>query len=491
MRKNIEEQMEIGEVAIADVEIDTKSRDEIPKVLFGLQSIYINKIVKCQVFDALKGIIPKDVNPDIGCPGMNLWTILVLGVLRLCCNWDYDKLLDIANNHKTVRLMLGISIFNNKQFKLQTLKDNISLFKPDVLDKINQIVVNFGHKVLGKKSGEELRGSCDSSVVKTNVHYPTDINLLFDAMRKVLIAIMFLCDQLCLPGWRKGIFNLKKVKKLFITAQRLKHSSSKNEDKKKERKQVIIKAHSAYIELCETIIIKIKAAIASISSEDVKILTIILQINGYIVHAERQIDLIKRRIVNGETIPHHEKVFSIFEEHTRWIKKGKGGVPQELGLPVCFVKDQYGFILYHYVMQSETDDKVAVPVVKEVIKRFPDFNSCSFDKGFHSPYNQEELKKILNKVFLPRKGKLSAINKEIENSEEFKKARRKHAAVESSIGALQNHGLDRCPDRGIKGFKRYVALGVLARNIQILGHAVQQKELKRQKKEKKRERIIL
>ncbi|MDM8538718.1 ISNCY family transposase, partial [Desulfobacterales bacterium HSG17] len=70
-------------------------------------------------------------------------------------------------------------------------------------------------------------------------------------------------------------------------------------------------------------------------------------------------------------------------------------------------------------------------------------------------------------------------------------ARRKHAAVESSIGALQNHGLDRCPDHGIKGFERYVALGVLARNIQILGHAVQQKELKQQKKEKKRERIIL
>jgi len=481
MRKNIEEQMEIGEVAIEDVKIDTSSRDEIPKVLFGLQSIYINKIVRCQVFDALKGIIPEDVNPDLGRPGMNLWTILVLGVLRLCCNWDYDKLLDIANNHKTLRLILGISIFNNHQFALQTLKDNISLFNPDVLDKINQIVVNFGHKILGKKSGDELKGSCDSSVVKTNVHYPTDINMLFDAMRKVIIAIMFLCDKLFLPGWRKGIYNMKKVKKLFRLAQTLKNSSSKNKEKKEERRQVIIKAHSTYIDFCQAIINRVKELIESISTEDVNVFVKILEIKGYIAHAQRQIDQIERRVVKGESIPHHEKIFSIFEEHTRWIKKGKAGVPQELGLPVCFVKDQYGFILYHYVMQSETDDKVAVPVAKEVKKRFPDFNSCSYDKGFHSPYNQEELKKILNKVFLPRKGKLSAINKEIENSEEFKEARRKHAAVESSIGALQNHGLDRCPDHGIKGFERYVALGVVARNIQILGHTVQQKELKRQK----------
>jgi len=89
-------------------------------------------------------------------------------------------------------------------------------------------------------------------------------------------------------------------------------------------------------------------------------------------------------------------------------------------------------------------------------------------------------------VILSRKGKLSAINKEIENSEEFKEARRKHSAVESSINALENHGLDRCPDHGLKGLKRYVALAVLARNIQIIGHIHQQKELKRQQRLEKR-----
>jgi len=129
-------------------------------------------------------------------------------------------------------------------------------------------------------------------------------------------------------------------------------------------------------------------------------------------------------------------------------------------------------------MEDESDVLIAVSIIMETKERFKNFNSCSFDKGFHSPDNQKKLAEILEKVILPRKGKLSAVNREIENSEEFIEARRRHSAVESSITALENHGLDRCPDHGPDGFKRYVGQAVLARNIQILGHAIQQKKLK-------------
>jgi DNA-binding FrmR family transcriptional regulator len=251
---------------------------------------------------------------------------------------------------------------------------------------------------------------------------------------------------------------------------------------------LIINAHLAYLELAMSLIERARETIFSITSLDFVVQIRIEEIAKYIAHAERQIDQIRRRVVEGETIPHNEKVFSIFEEHTDWIKKGKAGVPQELGLRVCIVKDQFGFILHHRVMQKETDDQVAVPIIIETKVRFKELNSCSFDKGFHSPHNQKELIKILDKVILPRKGKLSAINKEIENSEEFKEARRKHSAVESSINALENHGLDRCLDHGIHGFKRYVGLAVLARNIQIIGHIIQQRELKRLQKLEKKER---
>jgi len=271
----------------------------------------------------------------------------------------------------------------------------------------------------------------------------------------------------------------------------MKHSSSKNKEKREERCQLIIKAHLLYLESALAIVDKAKETLISLSLTDIDIITKLKidVIKGYITHAERQIDQLRRRVIDGETIPHHEKVFSIFEEHTKWIVKGKAGVPLESSMNVCVVKDQFGFILHYRVIENESDDvKNAVPIIRETIERFENFNSCTFDKGFHSPDNQKKPAEILGKVFLLRKGKLSAINREIENSEEFREARRKHSAVESSINALENHGLDQCPDHGLAGFKRYVGQAVLARNIQILGHAIQQKKLKKLQHLEKRRR---
>ena len=480
MRKVIDTQMKFGEIDISKIEFDPRSRDEIPKLLIGLQEIYCIRKVRDKVFSVLWDLIPEGIDQDNGRRGMDLWKILVLGTLRLSCNWDYDKLMDIANNHKTLRQMLGhSSVHDDYYYPLQTLKDNLSLFTPEVLDRINRIVLEHGHQLVGKKKDEGLRASCDSFVVETDVHYPTDINLLFDAMRKMILLIMALCDDLGVSGWRKSAYNLKKVKKYFRKAQQLKRSTSKNKTKRAKREQVIMDAHIAYMELADSFIDRVKETISSISSTNFMVNLRIIEIQKYIAHAERQMNQIRRRVVEGETIAHHEKVFSLFEEHTEWINKGKAGVSQELGLKVCIIKDQFGFLLHHRVMQKETDDQIAVPIIKETKERFPQLISCTFDKGFHSPANQKDLAVLVDKVILPRKGKLSAINKEIENSEEFKEARRKHSAVESSINALENHGLDRCLDHGIHGFKRYVGLAVLARNIQILGHILQHKQLQR------------
>ncbi len=75
-------------------------------------------------------------------------------------------------------------------------------------------------------------------------------------------------------------------------------------------------------------------------------------LDGYLKHADRQAGQIRRRVLEGEAIPHAEKVFSIFEPHTEWVNKGKAGVPVELGLKVCAVEDRHGFILHHHVMEK-------------------------------------------------------------------------------------------------------------------------------------------
>jgi transposase, IS5 family len=252
----------------------------------------------------------------------------------------------------------------------------------------------------------------------------------------------------------------------------------------------IKETHIAYIDLVEAYVNRAKECIGILNGMGIEDIARIMLIEKFIGHADRQIDQIRRRVIVGESIPHYEKVFSIFEEHTEWISKGKAGVPQELGLRVCILEDQYGFILHHHIMEKETDDKIAVQMVKDAKRKFTNLGSCSFDKGFYTPENKKVLKSYLDKVILPKKGNLSKKDREEEYSEEFINLRRKHSAVESGINALENHGLDRCRNHGIEGFKRYISLSVLSRNIQILGSIIQKKKLK-QKKRKQEEKFQL
>lgn len=488
MRKVIENQLKIGQVDISNIEIDINCRDEIPQLLMGLKAIYLNRNLRNEVFKILKGIVPENVDAGNGRPGMDLWKILVLGTLRLNCNWDYDKLHNITNNHKKVREFLGHSIFEfNQTYALQTIKDNISLFTPQVLGEINQVVVKAGHRLFREDDNVQLKGRCDSFVVETDVHYPTDINLLLDAIRKVVFLCGQLCEELGITEWRQYRHIFKKIRKQFNIVRKLKRSTSKGDIKKAKRQQLIVDVHVQYVDLVEFYVCRAKESIRILNAMDIGNVAQIMLIESYLSHADRQIDQIRRRVLQGETIAHHEKVFSIFEEHTEWISKGKAGVPQELGLSVCILEDQYGFILHHHVMENQKDIDIAVMMVLEAKRRYAALSGCSFDKGFYSPENKRTLEGLLDEVILPKKGKLSQKDKQIEHSQAFIEARHQHSAVESAIHALENHALDRCPDHGIWGFKRYVALAVLARNLQLLGAKIRQKELMRRKKRLKTE----
>lgn len=483
MRTIIHSQMKLGETDIASIVIDPKSRDDIPQLLRGLQYIYTETSLRERVFTILEEVLPKRVGAEgkasskTGRPGMEQWKILVLGVLRLGLNADYDRIQELANQHNTIRQMLGHSDWmDENRYELQTIKDNISLFTPEILDRINQEVVSAGHQTLKKNSEESLKARCDSFVVETDVHFPTDINLLWDAIRKTIKTSAQLCDEYDLTEWRQSAYLLRAFKKSYRFIQRLKHSTSKDETKREAKQDQIKDAHQIYIDQAIGFVQRAHATSERLKNDFHLPSILLAELEGYVIHAERQIDQICRRVLQGEMIPHDEKVFSIFQPHTEWISKGKAGVPVELGMRVCVVEDQYRFILHHQIMEKTTDDQIAVSIVKQTQTRFPVLKAISMDKGFHSPSNQILLKEILEQVVLPKKGRLSEADKVRESDAEFIRLRRQHSAVESAINALEAHGLDKCPDHGIDGFKCYVALAVVARNIQRLGAVLREQE---------------
>ena len=143
---------QLGEASIAEVELDPDSRDDIPQLLYGLQHLYITRTLREEVFRILDGLIPEEVDRNTGRPGMALWRILVLGVLRLNLNWDYDRLHEMVNQHRSIRQMLGHGLSDDGEiYHLQTLKDNVSLLTPEILDRINRVVVKAGHQLVKKK----------------------------------------------------------------------------------------------------------------------------------------------------------------------------------------------------------------------------------------------------------------------------------------------------------------------------------------------------
>ena len=482
MRKPIDPQMKLGEVDPSQVEFDLRSRDETTKLLIGLQYIYAHDELRTAVFRVLRQIIPEDVNSEDGRPGMPLWTIFVLGTIRLSSNLDFDKLKDQADYHTKIREMIGHSLFDRSAYPLQTLKDNVSLLTPEVLDQINQIVVGAGHDFLRLKKKDGLNAKCDSFVVETNVHYPTDINLFFDATRKAIELTTTLCLSLGIGLWRQSAHNVRKIKCMLYRLQNMKRSNSRDPQRKAKKENEIRVGHREYVELCESFLDRVGESLRQLRGRGIFIEAQIYVIERFATHARKQVDLIRRRVLNGETIPHRDKVFSVFEEHTEWIQKGKAGVPQELGLRVCLMTDQYNFILNHSVMVGQTDEQVTVPITQVTKGKFPALASCSYDKGFYTPENLKDLQQMLDHVTLSKKGRLSEADKARENDEPFVVAKRQHAAVESAINAIENHGLDRCPDHALRGFKRYVALAVVSLNLHVLGHCIQAREFERLKK---------
>jgi hypothetical protein len=480
--------MSIGQNDIVNIQIDVSSRDDIPVILLGLQHIYTIRPLRDAVFKILEEVAPtkmdndeaKVVSIDKGRPGMDQWSILVLGMLRLGLNADYDRILELANQHKTLREMLGLGCFDaDKRYYLQTLKDNLKLFTAKVMVRINVEVIQAGYQLLDLDSHAQIRGRCDSFVFKTDVHFPTDINLLYDAIRTLIHLCAKWNAKHVLPGWRQHQSNRRQFKRRYRKLQKLNPSTSKNEAKKVPKKLEIKQAYQDYIDLAGFYLERTQASIGVLKN-DYKIPELLLaDLHTFSQHAERQIDQIRRRAIQGETIPHAEKVFSLFQPHTEWISKGKAGIPVELGLRVCIMEDSHGFILHSLVCQKTTDDKVAVPIVEATKAQFPSFNACSFDKGFHSPENQKELKTLIDQVVLPKKGKLSKADQEREYAPAFRHAKKQHSAVESAINALEVHGLDKCPDHGIDAFERYVALAVLSRNIQKLGAIKRDKQRQR------------
>ncbi len=195
-------------------------------------------------------------------------------------------------------------------------------------------------------------------------------------------------------------------------------------------------------------------------------------IRVYIERTEHVCGTARRRVLEGEAVPNEEKLFSMFEPHTQLYKRGKAGQPIQFGRLVLVYEDAAGFMTHHHMMARDAQDQdVLIEQTRKLQTRLDNqIEEGSFDRGFHSPENQQHLAEIIDHPCLPKPGPKQAAAQQAQASVKFHQARQRHPGVESAIGALQGgNGLVRCRDGTEEGFERYVALGILGRNLHVLG----------------------
>jgi hypothetical protein len=364
---------------------------------------------------------------------------------------------------------------DEKPFHYKTLCENVAQVDEELLQQINAIVAQAGRRVFKKKenaAAEPIHAKADTYVLETNVHYPTDLNLLWDAQRKCIALAERLGRDLA--GWRKAKDWERKLKGQMRGISRLGHNGGRDKDK---RLRVAVER---YLEMSERLEEKVFETMQAVRKEPLALLQFIQMSQLDYFHSAliRQMDLVERRLLRAESIAHREKIFSLFEPHTQWIQKGKLFRPVELGHPLLITTDQHRLILDYQRLGFWPEVDAVIPLAGRLLARYGEGSiaTLSFDKGFSHQKDRQLLELYIPQVIMPKRGKRTRSEQERENQKSFRALRNQHQAVESDIRCLEHHGLNRCLDKGLHGFERYIGFGVLAYNLHKIGaHLLQRK----------------
>jgi hypothetical protein len=360
--------------------------------------------------------------------GLNYWEITVLAAARLGCNLDYDKLQDLAANHRRLRQIMGLGEGEEEvDFDWRRIEDNVLKLRPETLQKISALVVKAGH-ALEPKAIAAVRG--DTFVVETNIHYPTESTLIGDGLRKILPLAAELAAENGLGGWRQHKHWQSKVRKLVRAIGRASRSKSGGAERLKP-------GYEQLLTLADELLARARRLLGELAFVVPQRGLTVEQLKNAVPPGERKKLLFhylsltakvcanaRRRVLEGESVANAEKIFSIFEPHTQLIKRGKQPLPIQYGHNVLVIEDRLGFVVdYRVVDAGVLDQDLVVPVMPAVQERFQGkIKSASFDRAFHTPENQRELAAIVETPCIACKGPEKGRQQEQEATVAFQSA---------------------------------------------------------------------
>jgi hypothetical protein len=361
---------------------------------------------------------------------------------------------------------MGIGDWDNKSsFNWRRIRNTLCAIKPETLAKINELIVAEGHSLI-PDAAAKVRA--DSFVAETNIHHPTESSLILDGMMKIIPLCAAIAAELQISGWRQHEQLLKRIRNIAINISRL--SSGKSSNSEERRK----KQYRKLLKRAERILKRAKELLEQASDRDVDIVTLckINDLQRYIELTTQVCGTAYRRVIEGEAVPNEDKIFSIFETHTQLYRRGKAAQPNQFGRLVMVYEDAAGFISHYFVPSRDAQDTEIVVEQTRIAqdRHHGQIKDASFDRGFYSEENERALREVIEHPCLPKRHPKQFAEQSKNASIRFRDARQRHPGIESAIGALQaGNGLERCRDRTEIGFERYIGLGILGRNLHVLG----------------------
>ncbi len=404
----------------------------------------------------LTDLLAGGIDPAKGREGLSGDQVLRIGIIKQTNNFSYEELAFHLADSMSYQAFCRIGI-GAEAPTASTLQNNVKKVRPETMEAINRMLVGYA-KDKGVEDGHKVRTDC--TVMRANIHEPTDSSLLWDCVR-VLVRYVERA-QVCIDV--PFVDHTRRAKRRFIGIN--------NAKKQVERERLyrdLIKVTEKTVDYARNVVRALETAYPAEAREEPALRNLYATLRHYIELTERVLDQTRRRILDGESVPAAEKVVSIFEPHTDIIVKDRRETLY--GHKLCLTTGASGLVLDCVIEKGNPADSVLAANMIErqidIYRKAP--RQVTFDGGFASKDNLAAIKALAVKDVAFSKSRGLAITDMVKSTWVYRTLKRFRAGIESIISFLKRcFGWDRCTWRSLESFKAYTWTSVVAANLLML-----------------------
>jgi IS5 family transposase len=394
--------------------------------------------------------------------GTPVEVVLRLLILKHLFDWSYDDLEREVRANLVYRAFTRIDAGEVPDAK--TILKIARALGPAVIEQLHRQVVEVAKRA-GVTHGRRFR--VDTTVVETNVHYPTDSTLLQDGVRVLTRTMQRAGAAMGDPRGRVRNRLRSVIRRVLTIAYEARSPKTRDALVKSYRR--LMATTRAVLRDTATMVRRLGQRVRTTSPQVQPTLQRAqAQLQEMRPLVQRVVDQTRARVMGGDThVP--DKVLSLFEPHTATIRKGKIAKPNEFGNLVTIQEAEHQITTAYEVHETRPADVTlwthALDRHQTIFGRAPDL--AAGDRGFSSAANEQNAtERGVRRVVLPRRGPKSPARRAYERQRWFRRGQRWRVGCEGRISVLKRrHGLRRCRYHGVDGMHRWVGFGVIADNL--------------------------